>query len=68
MKKKTMTLEECQGCKYLIKIIALGLGVRCRHPENQKYKLEDEILPHMPVIISRIPSPCSYRDSSEKKS
>ena len=66
MKKKIITLEECQGCKYLIKIIALGLGVRCRHPESQKYKLEDDILSHMPVIISRIPSGCKLKSIREE--
>lgn len=64
---KSMTLEECCGCKYLVRLIALGLGARCRHPDNQKYKRKGEALPHLPIIISRIPSPCMHKKSCKRR-
>lgn len=33
-----MLIEECKGCKYLKNIVALGLGVRCNHPDRQPKK------------------------------
>ena len=64
---KTMTLEECDGCKYLIRLIGLGLGVRCTHPDNQKYKLKEELLPHLPLIITRVPINCPLKETREKE-
>lgn len=30
-----MLIKECEGCKYLNKMIAIGLGVRCSHPDRR---------------------------------
>ena len=33
-----MLLKECEGCKYLLKAIGIGAGVRCTHPQNNPNK------------------------------
>lgn len=65
-KLKNMQMEECGRCKYKARLIALGLGVRCTHPDNQKYKLEEDSQT-MPIIISRVPSKCLLQDTGQKK-
>jgi len=40
-----MLIKDCIGCKYLVKMIAIGLGVRCSHPQR---KPKDNTL--IPVI------------------
>lgn len=61
-----MQMEECGRCKYKAGLIALGLGVRCTHPDNQKYKLKEDSQT-MPVIISRVPSNCLLKETGRKK-
>ena len=61
-----MLMEECGRCKYKAHLIALGLGVRCTHPDNQKYKPEEDNQT-MPIIISRVPSNCPLQDTSQKR-
>ncbi len=58
-----MLSSDCKYCKFVIWQVALGIGIRCRHRENQKYKKIDDRLPELPVIISRVPS-CNFRDVS----
>lgn len=65
-KLKNMQMEECGRCKYKAHLIGLGLGVRCTHPGNQKYKLKDDNQT-MPIIISRVPSNCLLKDTGQKK-
>ena len=50
-----MLLKDCNGCIYCQRMIGVGLGVRCRLEENQKYKKADDKLPNLPVIISHVP-------------
>ena len=61
-----MLMEECGRCKYKARLIGLGLGVRCTHPDNQQYKLKDDNKT-MPIIISRVPSNCLLQDTGQKK-
>jgi len=63
---KTMMMKECGRCKYKVHLIGLGLGVRCTHPDNQKYKREEDNQ-NMPILISRVPSNCLYKDTGKKK-
>jgi hypothetical protein len=56
-----MLLKDCQDCKYCRRMIGVGLGVRCSHPENQKFKRIDESHPQLPVIISRVSEECGYK-------
>ncbi len=65
-KLKNMQMEECGRCKYKAHLIALGLGVRCTHPDNQKYKQEEDHQT-MPIIISRVPSNCLLQNTGQKK-
>ena len=58
---KIMLMEECDKCKHLVRLIGLGLGARCTHSDNQKYKLKEDNQ-NMPVIISRIPSDCKLKE------
>lgn len=30
-----MTLEYCKDCKYCVRMIAIALGVRCRHDDHR---------------------------------
>jgi hypothetical protein len=30
-----MLIKECDGCRYLIRMIGVGLGVRCNHPTRR---------------------------------
>ena len=61
-----MLMEECGRCKYKARLIGLGLGVRCTHPDNQKYKLKDDNQT-MPIIITRVPSSCLLQDTGQEK-
>ena len=54
-----MLIKECDGCRYLVKQIALGIGVRCSHPDR---KVPDKLIP----IISTIDN-CKLKEYSEKK-
>ena len=65
-KPKTMLSKECKTCKHVFWVVGIGQGVRCRHPENQKYKSEDDNQ-NIPVIISRIPSGCTFKVLKECK-
>lgn len=61
-----MLLNDCDGCVYCQRMIAVGLGVRCTREENQKYKKDDDKLKNLPVIISNIPDKCEYKTVSKK--
>ncbi len=63
---KIMLMEECAKCKHIRRLIGLGLGVRCMHPNNQQYKL-DEDNQTMPVIISRIPNNCLSEETRQRR-
>ena len=54
-----MLIKECEGCRYLIKLIGLGLGVRCNHPDRRE---NDKLIP----IISTIDN-CKIKEYSIKK-
>lgn len=56
-----MLSAQCKECKYVVWMVALGQGIRCKHPENQKYKNESDSQ-KMPVVISRVPEECSYKE------
>jgi hypothetical protein len=47
-------------------MVGIGMGVRCKHPDNQKYKLKDASHQNMAVIISSVPKGCDYFQSEEK--
>jgi len=55
-----MLSKDCKGCKYCVWMVALGLGIRCSHEENQKYKPKDEKLQNLPVVISHITENCEF--------
>jgi len=55
-----MLSSDCKECKYVIWQVALGIGIRCQHKTNQKYKKSDDRLQQLPVLISNIPS-CSLK-------
>ena len=47
-------------------MVGIGLGVRCWHPKNQKYKTlisgkEDAL----GVLINKVPKGCTYRELKE---
>ena len=54
-----MLSNDCKSCKYVVWLIALGQGVRCKHLQNQKYKKEGATS-ETPVVISNIPNGCEY--------
>lgn len=54
-----MLSSDCINCKHVVWLIALGQGVRCKHPENQKYKKEGTTS-KTPVVIPNIPNGCEY--------
>jgi hypothetical protein len=53
-----MNIHTCKKCKHVIWLVALGLGVRCKHEENQQHKLPTD--KNLPVVVSRIPDGCIY--------
>lgn len=59
-------MEECGRCKYKAHLIGLGLGVRCTHPDNQQYKLKNDNQ-FLPLLISRVPSICPFRETNQKR-
>jgi len=61
-----MLSSDCNGCIYCQRMIGVGLGVRCTHDENQKYKKNDDKHRNLPVIISNIPKKCVYKAVSRK--
>ena len=62
-----MLSYECSRCIHVFWAVGIGQGVRCTHPDNQKYKPKEDNQ-NIPVIISYIPSKCSYRDTGEDDS
>ena len=54
-----MLIKECEDCIYLVKIIGLGLGVRCSHPDRREV---DKLIP----VISTIDK-CKIKKYSEKE-
>ena len=56
-----MTLKEkinyCRGCSYARFLIGLGQGVRCYHPENQKYDKHNQSV----VLVGDIPDNCKFK-------
>jgi hypothetical protein len=42
-----MLIKECEGCIYLIRMIAIGQGVRCDHPDRKPKE-------GLPPVISNI--------------
>lgn len=59
-------MEECGRCKFKAHLIGLGLGVRCTHPDNQKYKREEDYQ-NMPLLISRVPNNCLLKETGQRK-
>lgn len=58
-----MLSDICRGCLYCQWMIGLGLGVRCSHSKNKRYKnLQSH--KNLPVIISLIPDGCVYKEVS----
>jgi len=51
-----MMIADCRNCKYVVWLIGIGQGVRCRKEENQQYLPEKQ---RSPLIISHIPK-CDY--------
>ena len=51
-----MLSNECRNCKYVLWQVALGVGIRCKHDDNQRYKKDTDKLQQLTVIISNIPS------------
>lgn len=49
----------CKDCKHVIWMVSIGQGVRCSHPDNQKFipKKENK---NLKVIISYVPIDCNY--------
>lgn len=54
-----MLLKDCNGCKYLSRLIGIGQGVRCTHPKNQNPESKDAI------IIAYIKD-CKYKTDSRR--
>ena len=55
-----MLTDNCKSCVYCRWLVGVGLGVRCNHEENQKYKNVDDKHKELPVIISNIPENCTF--------
>ena len=53
-----MLSRDCGKCKYLLRMIGVGLGIRCSYDENQHYVNEDSSHKKLPVIISAVPEGC----------
>jgi hypothetical protein len=59
-----MITKDCELCKYAVWMLATDDAVRCKHPENQKYKqYEDE----KPVLISEVPEGCEFNSHKNRK-
>ena len=56
-----MLSKDCKYCKYCVWGVAIGIGIRCKKEENQKYIQESDTHKHMPVIIGNVPDGCEYR-------
>lgn len=54
-----MLIKECEGCKYLSRMIGIGLGVRCNHPVRRP---KEGLIP----IISTIEN-CQLKEISTHK-
>ena len=65
-KTKMMLSSECRKCKYVFWVVGIGQGVRCTHPDNQKYKPKEDKR-NIPVIISYIPSNCLHKDTGKNR-
>ena len=61
-----MLSTDCKYCRYCKWMVAIGMGIRCGHDENQEYKQEDDTHKNLPVIISHIPENCPYRTTSNE--
>jgi len=58
-----MYSKDCKECKWVVWLVALGLGVRCKHPKNNKEtelptKNEET---ELPILISKVPLNCEYK-------
>lgn len=56
-----MLLKECNGCKYLARLIGIGQGVRCTNPENQITGMDGS----KAIVISQIEN-CNYYKQHKK--
>lgn len=61
-----MLIKDCRGCEFQKWMVGIGFGVRCKHPENQKYINMEESHNKMPVIISNIPNGCTFKKLKEE--
>lgn len=50
----------CKDCKHCAWMVGIGMGVRCKHTNNQKFKKEEDSHKNLPVIISHVPDGCEY--------
>jgi len=55
-----MLIKECEECRYLQKMIAVGQGVRCTHPKHFTDKTK------LPPIIATIEA-CKVKESRQKR-
>ncbi len=61
-----MLTDDCRRCKHMVWMVGIGFGVRCRHPDNQHYKLAKDDQ-NMDVLISRVPDNCLLREAKWKR-
>lgn len=62
-----MLSKDCKDCSYMQWMVGIGQGIRCSHPENQKYKpKEGPGSNQLPVILSFIPENCEYNTKLRK--
>ena len=36
-----MLIKDCENCKYCVRMVSAGLGVRCQHPKNLQFNQID---------------------------
>ena len=61
-----MLSKDCKECRYCVWGVAVGMGIRCKKEENQKYIPEDDSHKHMPVIIAYVPDGCGDNEYHDK--
>lgn len=46
-----MKKSDCKNCKYSLDMEAIGQGIRCTNPTNQKYNDDKKLVPTVIVDI-----------------
>ena len=60
--KLKQKLDYCKNCSYCVWLVGVGQGVRCHHPENQKYLPDGQ---HSAVLVGLTPDDCEFQNSDK---